>query len=465
MEAIMAQLSKGQVSVIVVLNKQPALIESALAVREGRRPRIDIREVVLPHGFVIDPTFPAVPLGREQPGVFAPDSFLPQRSEIFAVRAFFETDDPAKIPHQVGDARIFSDPIVEPFLTCGGDPAVGNIGDVRAKLDTSLLWRHGLDGTGVAVAIVDKGINLAYLTTKLGTQPRLDVAKSWAPAGAPAAPGQYPISHGTACAYDALIAAPNLTLLDYPYLAQPQGQTLGSSLAVAFQAYSQLLSDWLFRKFPADLVSNYVRRGLGDHAALVVNNSWGVLNQNVDLPQGSPGRYIDNPYHPFQLIVSALALAGADIAFAAGDCGVECPNPQCGGTTGSIMGANASAAVLSLAGCDTNDVRVGYSSQGPSIANMPPQKPDVTAYTHFRGSEVRGTGIPDGGTSAACAVATGCIAAVRTRASPSNISPAALFDLLRKTGRQVAGPHGWNKDYGHGIINPVLAARTIGLIP
>src|SRR5215831_3362349 len=88
---IMAQLSTGQVSVIVVLHKQEALRESALALQEGRTPRFDIREVALPQGFVIDPTFPAVPLGPEQFGVVAPESFLPQLSETFAVRAFFET--------------------------------------------------------------------------------------------------------------------------------------------------------------------------------------------------------------------------------------------------------------------------------------------------------------------------------------------------------------------------------------
>jgi hypothetical protein len=240
---------------------------------------------------------------------------------------------------------------------------------------------------------------------------------------------------------------------------------LETSLAIALQAYDHLRSDWLFGKFPANLVANYVRRGLGNYTALVVNNSWGVLDKKEDtFPKGSPGRYIDNPNHPFQLIVRSLASAGADIVFAAGDCGADCPDYRCGGTAESIMGANASAAVLSLAGCDTNDVRVGYSSQGPSIDNMPPAKPDVTAYTHFLGSEVKGQGFPDGGASAACAVAAGCVAALRSRKSPSDIPPAALFQLLRNTARQVAGPPGWNKDYGYGIINPVHAARKIGLI-
>jgi hypothetical protein len=65
-----------------------------------------------------------------------------------------------------------------------------------------------------------------------------------------------------------------LTLLDYPFLAQPQGPTLADTLAIALQAYSNLLFDWLFDKFPANLVNNFVRRGLGNYTALVVNNSW-----------------------------------------------------------------------------------------------------------------------------------------------------------------------------------------------
>jgi len=128
------------------------------------------------------------------------------------------------------------------------------------------------------------------------------------------------------------------------------------------------------------------------------------------------------------------------------------------------MGANAYNEVLTVAGCDTKDARVGYSSQGPSITNMPQQKPDLTAYTHFLGSEALGVGVPDNGTSAACPVAAGCVAALRTKESPFTTPPANLFAQLSATARKVSGQTGWNPDYGHGIIDPVATAQSIGLL-
>jgi hypothetical protein len=127
------------------------------------------------------------------------------------------------------------------------------------------------------------------------------------------------------------------------------------------------------------------------------------------------------------------------------------------------MGANAYTEVLTLAGCDTRNALVGYSSQGPSMTNMPPQKPDLTAYTHFLGSKTQRVFVPDTGTSAACAVAAGCVAALRTKVSPAATPPAALFQTLMATAKQVAGP-GWHPDYGYGIIDPVAAGKSLGVI-
>ena len=127
------------------------------------------------------------------------------------------------------------------------------------------------------------------------------------------------------------------------------------------------------------------------------------------------------------------------------------------------MGANAYDEVLTLGGCDVQDQLVGYSSVGPSIQNMPQQKPDLTAYTHFLGSEVIRDFVPDSGTSAASAVAAGCIAALRTRLPPYAAPPAALQQVLRDTALKVAGPQ-WDPGYGYGIIRPVTAARKLNLL-
>ena len=133
-------------------------------------------------------------------------------------------------------------------------------------------------------------------------------------------------------------------------------------------------------------------------------------------------------------------------------------------TVHSIMGASAYQDVLTVGGCDTTNLRVGYSSQGPSIPNMSPQKPDLVSYTHFLGSEAFGAGSPDSGTSAACPVAAGCVAALRTRLSPAAAPPANLFSQLRTTARPAAGmPAGWNGDYGYGILDPDAAAHSLGV--
>ena len=67
----------------------------------------------------------------------------------------------------------------------------------------------------------------------------------------------------------------------------------------------------------------------------------------------------------------------------------------------SIKGANARPDVTCVVGVDTNDRWGGDSSEGPAIAIMEPDKPDLAAYRHSLGSEVGCNNSPDTGTSAA----------------------------------------------------------------
>src|SRR5690606_23250333 len=106
--------------------------------------------------------------------------------------------------------------------------------------------------------------------------------------------------------------------------------------------------------------------GVSKYAGLVINNSWGIYHPSWDFPAGYRGRYIDNPQHPFNLLVGTMAAAGIDIIFAAGNCGPQCADIRCKTrTVQTIMGANAHQDVLTVGGCDTNGQIVGYSSQGP----------------------------------------------------------------------------------------------------
>jgi subtilisin family serine protease len=452
-------LTGGRIQVLMLLGSQEQLRESALASTAGRTPTSDLRTALVPAGFDMDHTFPAVPIGNARPGEISRADLAPLTSSQFVVRGYITADDPNQIPHDLSGNPIFSDTFIAPAPTCGGAAAIGSVADVAAKLNTAALAAHGLDGENVAVAIVDTGINLAHLAAKVGSFPRFDPANSWTPSGVDTLPGHYEPGHGTMCAYNVLSIAPKATLLDFPVLASdPAGRTIvGRKLSAAITAYSYLIANWGVSFGAGGVRARY--------KALVLNNSWVIYHPSWDFPIGHPGRYIDNLNHPFYSYVRILASEGVDIIFAAGNCGVECPAQPCQNRSmETIMGASTYNEVLTVAGCDTNDVRVGYSSQGPSIEKMPQQKPDVTAYTHFLGSEAMGPNKPDTGTSTACPIAAGCIAALRTKEWFDRMPPANLFDQLRVTARQVGRPPGWNADYGNGIINPVAAAQTMGLI-
>jgi subtilisin family serine protease len=246
------------------------------------------------------------------------------------------------------------------------------------------------------------------------------------------------VDHGTMCAYAVCIASPRCTLLDVAVL---RPATLEALLSDALRAYAHLLS------FMRSSLAN------GKTRSLVVNNSWGVYNLDSDFPPGDPGNYTENPAHPFNVIVASLERAGADIVFAAGNCGRDCPDNRCSGVTRMIHGANAHAQTLCVAGVDVDKVRVGYSSIGPG--RLERLKPDLAGYTHFAGSRVFAPGA-DSGTSTAAPVVAGVVAAIRSKfprdpAQPAT-SPAALRALLTKTAED-RGTVGFDFRYGWGIVN------------
>ncbi len=332
-------------------------------------------------------------------------------------------------PNGVG---IYADPRISTFATCPSGP-VGTHEDVSNQLRVQTLLNHGMDGSDVMVAIVDTGVNLAHLADR-GMTPGFDQSLSWSPVSGSVL-GDMPVEHGTMCAFDACIAAPKCTLLDFALL---QSQTPGSTamdgfLSDAVKAFSMML----------DIMES-------DDAprALVVNNSWGMFHSSWDFPVGHPGNYSDNPNHPFNIIVESLEDAGADILFAAGNCGRECADGRCQNETQhGIYGANSSTHVTCVAGVTIDDVRLGYSTQGPG--HLDENKPDISAYTHFQGSGVYDA---DSGTSAACPVAAGLVAAVRSVYSSNELSPAQLRNLLRRSANDI-GLQGFDYDHGFGVID------------
>lgn len=187
-----------------------------------------------------------------------------------------------------------------------------------------------------------------------------------------------------------------------------------------------------------------------------------MYHPSWDFPAGHPGRYADNPNHPFNIITAALARAGADVLFAAGNCGSSCPDRRCEGRgTETIMGPNADPDVITIAGCSVARRRVGYSSQGPGIAGIAHAKPTLTADTHFLRSEAFGPGTEDCGPSTARPVAAGAVAAIRTKVTAGTLAPRDLSRALRADAHRPSGRLGWNRNYGYGILEPLATARRL----
>src|SRR5439155_475545 len=160
----------------------------------------------------------------------------------------------------------------------------------------------------------------------------------------------------------------------------------------------------------------------------------GVPVAVVDTGIGSPENYSANPDHPFNQITGSLVAAGADVFFAAGNCGADCPDARGGaGDTGpgaSIHGANSHPDVITVAAVTVTDRRLGYSSQGRGALYS--RKPDLAGFSHFVGSRIYPA---DAGTSAASPVAAGVAAALRQRLATDRLAPAQMKGLLQRTAR------------------------------
>lgn len=187
----------------------------------------------------------------------------------------------------------------------------------------------------------------------------------------------------------------------------------------------------------------------------------GNVQPVLGFPVGDPGNYSDNSNHPFNIVVESLDDAGADILFAAGNCGKKCPDGRCEGATDRpIYGANSHESVLCVAGVTVNKELLGYSSQGPG--HLSKNKPDICAYSHFEGSLafLNEGESADTGTSAACPVASGVIAAIRSANSSSDLMPAQLRNIVRKHSDDL-GEVGFDYEYGFGLINPMKIVDAI----
>jgi hypothetical protein len=403
-----------------------------------------LRESVKVRGMEFDETLhpvrvpgaPALRLLRpEASGFNYRDLARPKGPSAYAVRARF--DDQEAIERLRADRRgevigVFADPVILACPTYCGDPPVGDHREVARVLGVPALRRARLTGRRVRIAVVDTGIDGRQIPNVVG---------GWSPDG-DYEPGTAPPDHGTMCAFDARIAAPDAQFLDYALLLSTG--TLSSFLSDAIAAFADLIG-----------------RLESSPGPLVVNNSWAVFDRSDDAPIGSAENYSANPNHPFNQITASLVEAGADVLFAAGNCGRECPDGRCGvGDTGpdaSIHGANSHPDVLTVAAITVDGRRLGYSSQG--IGGLSRRKPDVSAPSHFAGSGVYEA---DGGTSAACPVAAGVVAALRQHRSLASLPPPRIRALVNKSAARTDG-QAWDTDLGFGTLNATRALREAGI--
>lgn len=412
----------------------------ALARADGlETPSLDLEAAVLqrPAGVRVSPK-PAVPvpvpgleIARGLEAVAAPPAAYAVEIEFeddAAERAFVSANEPWIVGR-------YSNPKIGPLAPVRPDGPIGDFHAARARVNIAPLHEQAIRGEGVRLAVVDTGVD--------GTQ--TVVAGGLAAAGFPE-PGSSPAGHGTMVALDARLAAPEASILDFPLL-RDDGGALDTLLFDAITVYEALL----------------VERRRDLDTPLVVVNSWGVLDRSEDDPSGTPENYGSNPEHPFNVLVAKLVGAGADVLFAAGNCGGRCAFPGCGaanlGAGNGILGANAHPDVITVGAVTVDGELLDYSSEGPGL--LATAKPDLAAPSHFSGFGIAGMSA-DTGTSAACGVAAGVVAALRSKASARGMAPAAfkqaLLDHAQPPPNTVAG---WNPQTGHGIIDAAATAEHL----
>lgn len=288
----------------------------------------------------------------------------------------------------------------------------------------------------VNVVMVDEGLDSAGLGLHYGGGWLLiDPANPM-----PKLPGSTKGGHGAMTARNVIDLAPGVRLFDMP-LVSPHKPPLQQYLSDAHAAFAAIRADiaWLKTHRPATHGQPWL-----------ICNAWVVHGTKEDTVVPF---YSSDINHPFNTEVGLMVDAGHDTVFAAGNCGTFCPNPRCGiqdrGPGRSILGANAHPRVVSVGAVRTDGVWLGYSSEGPG--RIAADKPDVCAPSSFHEDHDAGSG--NGGTSAACAVVVGVMAAIRSQPAAVSLSPDAMRSAVNATARLLAGQNGFSPRYGHGVID------------
>lgn len=325
----------------------------------------------------------------------------------------------------------------------------------RRLTGADVLGQQGLTGRGVNVIVIDQGFDARLVKNFGGGLANGDVE-----------PGSTTRGHGPMMVRNIADTAPDAMFYDVPLLPARIGDVNG------------FISTALHVFYLLDALIAYLRRLPVPQwkGPWVLVNAWAIFDRSSEHPRGDYTARLD---HPLNAIVGAIG-TGADIVFAVGNCGQFCPDRRCGksdvGPGSSIFGANSHPEVLTVGAVRTDARWAGSSSQGPGQPQLSRQKPDLCAPSYFReigsnafagnigGAFLSNDGPPyvaSTGTSAACGLAAGIVAAIRSGCDQTSVSPGQLRQLLRDHARKVEGPN-WNGQLGHGIINVEDALAALG---
>ena len=298
------------------------------------------------------------------------------------------------------------------------------------------------DGQGVNVVIVDQGLDRQALGNSYGDGWTVGSAY---PGNPRPQPGTVRRPHGMMIAHNVLKVAPRVKLFDMPLAPVAKISNITAFLSLADAAFRQMLFDiaiWRLGRFPGPWI---------------LVNPWGIYDRRSEYPLGG---YTENPFSLFNLLVAVAVLQDIDVVFAAGNCGQFCPDNRCGerdrGPAHSIWGANSLEPVLTVGAVRADDMWLGYSSQGPGQPRLAlgAEKPDLCAASQFREDDDAFS--INSGTSAACGLAGGVVAALRSRWDTGSVPPRRLKQILNQTARRPVGVP-WGRSLrerlGHGVLD------------
>jgi subtilisin family serine protease len=338
-------------------------------------------------------------------------------------------------------------------------PLFGDVNLALAQMRAATAAAKGAKGKDVNVVIIDQGINKDVLIKRV---PSAKFVGGWhtpefgkggppglfnlIPPGGWRDDGLGPtVTHGTKMASLVLAVAPEARILDLALLPS-RILSLSGYLSWAAGVYWMLVTliPWIRNNFPAY------------SGPWVLNNSWAVYDLSADFPPSSFLNYGSNPNHPLNKAVAEVPKRGiADVVFAAGNCGQFCPDPRCGhgqiGPARTIYGVAAIKDALTVAAVRGDETWLGYSSQGPADPKFASTKPDLCAPSQFAGGDDWDRSFT--GTSSACALTAGAIAAKRSLVPPRALPPPALRQLAVTTARLVDDQAKADERHGAGMID------------